>query len=209
MSPRRPEKEQQNTKEEKLEVPQHLSTEVDTKQEAPQTYVIKTELDAYISERLQTQPKTLDDIRVKETSDFDGPHVLSLPKEVDKCFKSRGLSPRWINKDKRMIDRALNIRGWVLVNRVYFPELPKHLFTANGTIENGDSILGFMPASNAEKLRRRPGEISQERIKNLPIEKYKNEAQGEKINYYKPALTAEKDGEMVTTGIQPDKPIEE
>lgn len=175
-------------------------------QVAPQTFVIKTETDAYINERLQTQPKTIADIKVKEPTDTL--NLLALPKQITDCLTKRNLTPRWINKDKRMIDRALDIRGWTLFNRVFFPELPKHLFTANGTVENGDSILGFMPAENAERLRRRPGEISQERIRNLPMEKYKNE-QGEKIGYYKPALTAEKDGEFITNGIQPDKPIEE
>lgn len=177
---------------------------------APQTFVVKTELDAYINERLKTQPASLADIRVDDVIEDPGSgmHALKLPKEVEDALKKRNMVPRWINKDKRMIDRALNIRKWILFNRVYFPELKKHLFTANGTIENGDSILAFMPSERAAILRSIPGKISQERIKDLPIEKYKKD-QGEKIGYYKPALTAEKDGELVTTGFQPDKPNEE
>ena len=148
----------------------------------------------------------MEDIQVREFNFDKSQSRSALPDDVKKAFEKRELAARWINKDKKMIDRAIHIRGWVIVNKMYFPELDKHYFTANGTIENGDSILGFMPVAQADRLRRRPGEISQERIKNLPVEKFKNE-QGEKIGYYKPALTSEKDGEMTTVGIQPDKPL--
>src|ERR1700690_3959871 len=190
---------------EEIKIPQNYKTEVkeEVKQQ-PQTFVVKTEMDAYINEVMQTQPKTLDDIKVVDTTDSPT-NRISLPKDVSDALISKGLTPRWINKDKKMIDRAIHIRGWLIVNKMYFPEIKKYHFTANGTIENGDSILGFMPSERADKLRRRPGEISQERIKTLPIDKYKND-QGEKIGYYKPALTSEKDGEMETVGIKPDKP---
>lgn len=169
----------------------------------PQTFVIKTEMDAYINEVMQTQPKSLDDIKIVESTDAPT-NRIALAKDIQEALSKKGLTPRWINKDKKMIDRAIHIRGWLIVNKIYFPDIKKYHFTANGTIENGDSILGFMPSERADKLRRRPGEISQERIKNLPIDKYKGD-QGEKIGYYKPALTSEKDGEMVTVGVQPDK----
>ncbi len=177
--------------------------------QTPQTFVIKTEMDAYINERLQTQPTNLDEIEVRPFN-YDQPkNRVALPKEVEALFKKRNYSPRWINKDKKMIDHAINDRGWLLVNKTYFKELPNHIFTANGTIENGDSILGFMPAKQAEILRRRPGQISQERIKNLPINKWQDDNKSDKISYYKPVLTGEKDGEMETIGIQPDKPSNE
>jgi len=174
--------------------------------ENKQTLIIKTELDSYIHDVMQTQPQTMESIKVRDFNFDKSQSRTSLPDDVKKAFEKRELAVRWINKDKRMIDRAIHIRGWIIVNRMFFPELASHYFTANGTIENGDSILGFMPVAQADRLRRRPGEISQERIKNLPIEKFKNE-QGEKIGYYKPALTSEKDGEFTTVGIQPDKPL--
>lgn len=176
----------------------------------PQTFVIKTETDAYINERLQTQPKTIDEVKLKGTSEVEPRNLLSLPKKVEQALKQRGLVPRWINKDKRMIDRALDIRGWTLFNRVYFPEIPKHFFTANGTVENGDSILGFMPADRAEILRSLPGKLSSERVKDLPMERFKESRGEEKIGYYKPAYTAEPEGEVVRKGVglfsQPDLP---
>ena len=178
-----------------------------------QTYVIKTETDAYIHDRLRNQPRTLEDIKIREYSDDMAASILKLPTPIDEALKKKNLVPRWINKDKRMIDRALDIRGWTLFNRVYFPEIPKHYFTANGTVENGDSILGFMPRESADVLRSRPGQISQERIKNLPIDKYKDSKGGEKIGYYKPAYTAEEqEGEMIRPGkglfAQPDLPTQ-
>lgn len=164
----------------------------------PQTFVIKTELDAYISERLQTQPKTLAEISVRDViSPLDGTHALTLSKEVKKSLESRGFTAFWINKKKKAIDHALNDRGWTIYNRVYFPDIPKYNFTANGTIETGDCILGFMPTKNAKRLREIPGEISSERMKNLPMDRYKESRPDEKIGYYKPAYTAEAEGQTL------------
>ena len=204
----------QEPKEElKQEIKQEVKQEV--KQSSPETFVIKTELDAYISDKLKTQPLDINDIVVDDVENQRHWNILELPNELEKALKKKGMAPRWINKDKRAIDRATNIRRWLIVNRTYFPELPKHLFTANGTIENGDLILGFMPATRAEKLRKLPGELSRERIKALPIEKYKDYGDTEKIGYYKPTYTGERDGEMLKvnqdpkTGFQPDLPSQE
>ena len=198
---------------EKIEVPAQFSNDPqeikeEVKQEVkespspseksgPQTFVVKTELDAYINELLINQPKSIDEIKVKTIDDdVAAAHILVLPKEIEKELKNKNMVPRWINKKKRAIDHAINQRGWTIFNRSIFPKISKHNFTANGTVEVGDCILGFMPASNAELLRKRPGQISSERIKNLPIEAYKNSKGEEKIGYYKPAYTAEPDGEM-------------
>ncbi len=195
------------------EVPTKQEMKETPSPETPQTFVVKTELDAYINERLQTQPRTLEEIEVREIRPpQDGTHALTLPKEIKDALTARGLTAFWINKKKKAIDRALNDRGWTLFNRVYFPGLSKHLFTANGTVEAGDSILGFMPARNAEILRRLPGKLSQERIKSLPMERFKDSAGEEKIGYYKPTYEGEREGEMVKTGrglfAQPDLPNE-
>lgn len=188
----------------KLEVPK-----VEESSSKPQTFVIKTELDAYVNERLIGQPQTIEQVEAKDvTDDSLTLHMLKLPKPIQKALDDNGMVPRWINKDKRMIDRALDVRGWTLFNRVFFPRIPRHYFTANGTVEMGDCILGFMPANKAEILRKRPGQISSERIKDLPIEAYKNSKAEEKIGYYKPAYTAEPDGVVERAGAglyaQPD-----
>jgi hypothetical protein len=196
------------SEEEKIEVPEQFNTapvienkpeEVIQPQEnvLPQTFVIKTEVDAYINERLISQPKKFEDIKVRDNFDDSvANHILKLPKEIKKALDEKNMTPYWINKKKKAIDHALDTRGWTIFNRVLFPNIPKHNFTANGTVEIGDCILGFMPAKNAEILRRRPGLKSQEMIKNLPIEAYKNSKGDEKIGYYKPAYTAEPDGEI-------------
>ena len=71
----------------------------------------------------------------------------------------------WGRKDKRGFDWNINVRGWLVVNKAYFPHIPDHLFSANGAVEVGDSILLFMPAKRALELRRAPGERSRELIK--------------------------------------------
>lgn len=197
----KPWEKKEEIKEEKIETPVVKAKEVDVEEtippQSPQTFVIKTELDAYVNERLIGQPKTLEEVQAKDVSDDSlTMHMLKLPKSIQKALDDRELVPHWINKDKRMIDRALDVRGWTLFTRTFFPRLPRHYFTANGTVEMGDCILGFMPANKAEILRKRPGKISQERVQNLPIEAYKQSRGEEKIGYYKPALSAEPDGEM-------------
>lgn len=194
--------------EEKIEVPEQFSTQTPEapiqdstepvqNNERPQTFVVKTEIDAYINERLINQPKKFDEIKIKDLKDdSDTTHLLTLPKDIKDALDKKGMVPYWINKKKKALDHAIDQRGWVIFNRVLFPNISKHNFTANGTVEVGDCILGFMPAKNAEILRKRPGLKSQEMIKNLPIEAYKNSKGNEKIGYYKPAYTAEPDGEM-------------
>lgn len=72
---------------------------------------------------------------------------------------------RWVGKDKRKLDYHLTVKHWALVNRVYFPEAPRHLFTANGCVEVGDNLLLFMPVKQALALRALPGQLSTERVK--------------------------------------------
>ena len=54
--------------------------------------------------------------------------------------------------------------GWTLVNRTYFPDAPKWLFTASGGVEVGDSILAFMPAKRAVAIRLEPGVRSRNKV---------------------------------------------
>lgn len=176
---------------------------VENKVETPITseniHVVASERDAYILERIKSQPKTLEEVKVQSpTFDVEGRHRLSLPKELEK-FKAE-FAFRWIDKDPRMVSHALDERGWTLVTRQYFSNLPKHLFTASGIIERGTAILAFMPEERAYKLRTEPGKRSMERVKNLPIEKYKDGGE----QFYKPSLTEEKDGQQLNSGIQPD-----
>lgn len=167
-----------------------------------QPVIIKTEIDAYIGELSRGGPQTLDDVKVSDVPTGEGKHRLSLSPVIEEKYGKR-FAFRWVNKKKDWIDRALNVRQWVIVNRVLFKDLPRHLFTANGTIENGDTILCFMRIEQAERLRREPGRISSERVKDLPMEKWKQK--GEDSPFYKPDLgSSEKEGEVLASGIQPD-----
>ena len=164
--------------------------------------VITTEIDAYISEIVRGGPQNIEDIQVRDYSQVQGKHRLSLPEEIEKKYGKK-YAFRWVNKKKDWIDRAISIRRWLIVNRLLFSDMPKYLFTANGTIENGDAILCFMPMVEAERLRQEPRDKSTSLVKDLPMEKWKDKR--EDSPYYKPDLgSSEKDGEMVTTGITPD-----
>lgn len=140
--------------EEPLPVPTIEKSEVE-KTASAQPLTLVSNLDAYIANRMVSQPKTLDEIAlVKEKKYTPGFHRLSLPKGLGR-YKDK-FSFRWINKHKRAIDEAY-VKGWVLVNKALFPDVEKHLFTTSGGIEEGDVILGFMSANKAEAIRTAPG----------------------------------------------------
>ena len=164
--------------------------------------VITTEIDAYISEIMRGGPQSKDDIQVRDYSEATGKHRLSLPDEIESKYGKK-YAFRWVNKKKDWIDRAISVRRWLIVNRVLFSDMPKYLFTANGTIENGDTILCFMPVAEAERLRQAPRDRSTELVKNLPMEKWKDKR--EDSPFYKPTLgQEEKEGEVLSAGVQPD-----
>lgn len=188
-------------------------------EERTQPMTIMTEGDAYISERIKSQPRTLPEIEVEDKDERLGIHRLSLPdyfepfsydctigiscsdhgwsketimygldKQMDRWVQAkRGKYVfRWLNKNKRALDTAINVRGWFIVNRSYFNDAPKILFSVNGGVENGDSILGFMPVSKAISIREKPSKDSLERVKS---ESNKHEGHP---NFYKAKLSPEK-----------------
>lgn len=74
---------------------------------------------------------------------------------------------RWLSKHKRALDHSINVRGWYLVNRSYFSNAPQILFSVNGGIENGDSILGFMSIEKAMAIRNKPSKESLDHINSV------------------------------------------
>ena len=152
-------------------------TPVEKKEEQAPT-VLVTHTDAYIHERIKSQPKSIEDLSVEVGEQNPNRHRLSLPDELKPYEKK--FSFRWIFKNKRAIDEACDVRGWVLANRMYFPDLPKFLFAMSGCIERGDNILSFMPKERAEKLRKEPGEKSRA-VLQATFSKHKDNP-----NYYVP-----------------------
>jgi hypothetical protein len=164
-----------------LKEPLEETPKVTSKKETPSASptVLLSSADAYVYERMKSQPKSLDEVDVKvEEKIVPGQHRLSLPNEI-KAFEKK-YAFKWIFKRPQAISEACDLRGWVLANKTYFPELPNHLFTANGSIERGDSILAFMPQARAEILRRKPGELSRSAIKT------RFDAHKDDPNYYVP-----------------------
>ena len=180
---------------------------------------IMTENDAYISERIKSQPQELPEIEVVTQEEKFGIHRLSLPgyfepfsfdctsgiscshhgwqkEEVSYCLdmkmdrwnqsKHGKYVFRWLNKNKRALDQSINIRGWYLVNRSFFPEADRILFSVNGGVENGDSILGFMTVQKAIAMREKPSADSINRVKS---EEGKHEGHP---NFYKAKLDPER-----------------
>lgn len=190
------------------ETPKQKTEEPKVSQDSSQPLVLVSETDAYIHERMKSQPRSLEEVPIEIRENTDTLHVLRLPRELDKF--SKDYSFRWLNKKKRSIDHALDVIGWTLANKVIFKDLPKHLFTANGSIERGDAILAFMPRRRAEAIRLRPAQISRERVRNTPVQELSRwEDRGEK--YYKPDIgAAESDTEKARgISVTPDTDITE
>jgi len=140
------------------------------------TSVILNQQDSYIHDRIKGPPTTFDDIKVEERK--DGTHRLTLPEELKPYEKKFAF--KWLYKSKRAIDEACDVTGWTLVSRILFPDLPNHLYSINGGIERGDTILAFMPKEKAMEIRRKPGEISKD-ILDSTFTKHKGDPR-----YYRP-----------------------
>jgi len=146
----------------------------------PEQKIILNQQDSHVYERIKSQPKTIEEIEIKfEDKKDPNKHRLSLPDEV--VAHEKKFAFRWIYKTKRGIDEACDVRGWKIVSRSLFPDLPKHLFAVSGGVERGDVILGFMPKDKAIALREEPGKQSSELIKNT-FSKHKDDPR-----YYKPS----------------------
>lgn len=136
-----------------------------------QRITLLSELDSYILERQKELPGSLDEaVSRVEVQDARPRRRMDLPDSLKSYFwdeqknPSGRFIPRWVLKDKRAIDSAL-VKGWMVFNRIYFGQVPRYLFTANGGIEIGDTLLMFMPVKQALAIRALPGKLSQERIK--------------------------------------------
>ena len=166
----------------------------------PPVLQVLAEEDAYIADRMKSQPKTLDEVLlVKEKKYLPGEHRLSLPKEF-KSYEDRFVF-RWINKKKRAVDDAI-IKGWVIVNRVLFPDVAKnalHLFSTSGAVEKGDAILSFMNKEVAMQIRRAPGEKSSAYLKAQLSKGEQKLAEGQS-GFYKPEDTTEKEDAGIEAG---------
>lgn len=136
----------------------------------PPRITILSELDSYITERMKEQPASLEEavqrLEVRERAPRHrmklSPYFESL--SADNPKGAGAYVFRWVFKTKRSVDDHL-AKGWLLVNRSYFPKAPRYLFTANGGIELGDVLLAFMPVKQAKAIREAPAKLSQERLK--------------------------------------------
>ena len=176
-----------------------MATQEAQKQEST-PLVLVSENDAYIHELMKSQPKTMAEVDVQVIRDHDThKSILALPEELKKFGDKYAF--RWVNKKKRSIDHAISVVGWTFVNRLLFNDLPKHLFTANGSVERGDAILMFIPLEVAKKIRLRPAQISRERVRNLPVQDLRNWKDRGNERHYKPDLGAAEDDNEKTRGI--------
>lgn len=163
ISKKEPVKEPEKSKQEPAQAEKITPVQPEPKKDV-QNLVIHSELDAFVMDRLKSQPKTLDEIDSEVIVRPDeARHALSLPEEL--LSFERKYAFCWIFKRKKAIDEACDIYHYKFTNRTYFPELPDHLFSARGVIERGDNILMFRPRRIEEEMRKTPGVESTERLK--------------------------------------------
>ena len=186
----------ETSKEEKVQIKPENHTPVQAVKEVKeptQRTMILSEESAYLQEVISGQPKTLEEVEVRERKNFEGYHRLSLPPEVEKYTAKYTF--RWINAKKRAISEATQIKGWVLLNRTYFPDLPNHLFTSNGIIERGDNILAFIPKKIADKMLETSREMSSDLVKSR-LGAHKGNP-----NFYVPSDASEEGEEARVVGL--------
>jgi len=157
--------------------------------------VLVTEVDGYLTERMKTQPKTLEEVlKITEVARIPGRHRLSLPKPLERYAKDFAF--HWILRHKQAIDEAID-KGWVFVNRQLFPSLPQWLFSVSGSIEKGDLILSCMSKARAEARTKKAQQRSSEMV-NTQVHKYKEDPE----KFYKPTLSKEEEEDENSPGLQ-------
>lgn len=159
-------------KDQKKDIPAAVQSEKKPEKKAPaqagnpeiQNLVIHSELDAFMIDRIKSQPQSLEEIdsEVIVTSD-KVKHQLSLPDELKPYEEKYAFC--WIFKRKQAIDEACDIYHYKFANRLYFSDLPDHLFSARGIMERGDNVLMFRPKKIDQEMRKVPGIESTNRIK--------------------------------------------
>jgi len=173
--------------------------EIPAERPKPELHMVMSTDDSYISDRISSQPKSLEEvIFLKEPICAPTEHRLSLPKEL-RVYGDR-LAFRWVNKKKRAIDDAIDVRGWYFVNRITFPEVPNRIFSTSGAIERGDTILMYMPLKKAEILRNAPGEKSAALLK-AQLAKGEGQLPKGQSGFYKPTEGVSEDDSVDTDAL--------
>lgn len=168
-------------------------------QHKPELHVVMAQDDAYIADRIKSQPKTLDEVLLmKERKYSPGEHRLSLPVEL-RQYQDK-VAFRWVNKKKRAIDDAIDLKGWIFINRLSFKGLPNRLFSNSGAIERGDTVLMYMPIEMAMRIRKAPGDKSTALIK-AHLAKGEEKLLKGQSGFYKPT-EGTSDSDDVPTGEQ-------
>jgi len=210
----------------------HTATTTVTSEPETKPTVIMSELDSVIYDRIRSQPKDIDSLRLEiPRLDSSGLHRLSLPDYFEKfsydctrgdvcSFHKRGKEGhilnhgkyvfRWLFKEKRSIDTHLNVNGWYLVNRSgSFGSVPREFFEVSGGVEQGDAILAFMPVAKAMRIREFPSIRSQELLKGR-ISRSKKDSRRvlmtgnpDREDIYEPEMGSAEDKDGVTSGVAP------
>ena len=96
-------------------------------------------------------------------TDYHKPHDFDLPKECETYGDKFDF--RWLSKDTRMLDRAVNVKGWTIVNRVSDVKVPEYLFRAHGAIEKRGMILAYRKKDIGKLFSKKASEQSIDNIK--------------------------------------------
>ena len=155
-----------------------------------QNIIVHSELDVMLLDRAKSQPRTLEEIDSEViVKPKEGRHQLSLPNELESYTKKYAFC--WIFKRKKSIDEASDLYHYYLTNKLYFPELPDHLFSARGIIERGDNVLMFRSRKVDEEMRKIPG------IESIKAIKARTTAHEGHPSYYVPQETIDGDKKVV------------
>jgi len=115
--------------------------------------------DKAISDLIASQP-TQAEIAV---GDYYKPHDFDLPKECAPFADKFDF--RWLSKDTRMLDRAVNVKGWTIVNRTCDIKIPEYMFRAHGGVEKRSMLLAYRRKEVGDAFRKISQNQSIENIK--------------------------------------------
>ena len=148
--------------------------------------------DKAISDIIASQPGE-SSIHIK---DYLKPHDFDLPKECEPFGTKYDF--RWLSKDTRILDRAVHVKGWTIVNRTCSVKLPDYMFQAHGAVEKRGMILGFRAKEIGETFKKI---ASSQSIDNIKTAMKKEEKDKKDSPFYTAKLTSPDSTDEAADGL--------
>lgn len=139
--------------------------------------------DSVIADLIKEQP-TMEQIERLTVTARRVPDLMAFPEEVlERHNKEYHFA--WLAKNKDIAVK-LRVSGWVLCNKTNSPWIKSHRFGSHGAVEQSGMLLAFMRKDIADAMYLRPALDSQNKVKYMTEDRFKQQDPKAPVSFYKP-----------------------